>query len=81
MRRELHRGCVTPPASRIGIVTLKKVLRFSAIYLVFSAFAAGALLVDSWPMHPLSGRQWVLLLAVALPVTLTGERLGEGCLP
>jgi len=74
-------GYITPPSERIGIVTLKKLLRFSAIYLVVSALAAGALLVDTCPVHPRTGRQWALLLAVALPVTLLGERFGEGSLP
>jgi hypothetical protein len=59
---------------------LKRVLKFTVIYLVFSLFAAMALLIDSWPRHPRSILQWILLFVIALPVTALGEWLSDSVL-
>lgn len=50
-------------------------IRFISIYLIVSIFAAVALLADSWPRHPRSLLQWILLLIIAVPVTALGEWL------
>jgi hypothetical protein len=56
----------------------KQIVRFLWIYFLVSIFATTALLIDTWPHHPTSILEWVLLFAIALPVTLLGEWLGDG---
>jgi hypothetical protein len=55
----------------------RPVLRFVSTYLILSAFAATALLIDTWPHQPRSFLQWALLLVIALPVTVLGDWLSE----
>ena len=59
---------------------LRPLLRYLATYLIVAAFAAAALLVDTWPRYPRSILEWLLLLAIAVPVTVFGDWLTDRAL-
>jgi hypothetical protein len=58
----------------------KLLIRFVLTYLLVAAFAAAALLVDTWPRYPRSVFAWILLLVIALPVTFFGDWLTDQAL-
>jgi len=58
-------------------VRVERVLTFVALYLGLSTVLALVLLAGVFPHHPKTVAGWVLLFALALPLTLLGEFVGE----
>ena len=56
---------------------LRRVLTFLGMYVAFSALAAFILLLNFLPYHPNSLTGWLILFAVALPLTIAGEAIGN----
>ena len=52
-------------------------LRIVVGYLLVALVAAGLLLVNVWPWHPVSWRAWLLFVVLAPPVLIAGEWIGE----
>ena len=58
-------------------VRVERVLTFVVLYLGLSTVLALVLLAGIFPYHPKTVIGWVLLFALALPLTLLGEFVGE----
>lgn len=56
---------------------MKTLLRFVTIYILLSTVLALLALVPSFPARPTSALGWLALFALALPLTLAGEFVGE----
>lgn len=56
---------------------MARVLKIAGIYIGISAIAAVGVLVGVFPKHPTTLNGWLLLLAIALPLTIAGELVGE----
>jgi hypothetical protein len=56
---------------------VKPALRFVAAYVLLSAVLGGLALLQSFPARPSSWVGWLLLFALALPVTIAAEFVGE----
>ena len=54
---------------------MKKILTFIALYFLLSAVAVVGL--GGLPYHPKTVAGWVLLFALALPLTIVGELIAE----
>lgn len=55
----------------------RRLLRIVVGYLLVALVAAGLLLVNVWPWHPVSWRAWLLFVVLAPPVLIAGEWIGE----
>jgi len=58
-------------------VRVERVLTFVVLYLGLSTVLALVLLAGVFPHHPKTVVGWALLFALALPITLLGEFVGE----
>jgi len=56
---------------------MERLLTFVALYLLLSAIAVAVLLAGAFPSYPKTVAGWALLFALALPLTLVGEFVGE----
>jgi len=56
---------------------MERLLTFVVLYLVLSTIAVVVLLAGAFPYHPKTLTGWALLFALALPLTLIGEFVGE----
>ncbi|MDP2239758.1 MAG: hypothetical protein Q8K18_06285 [Burkholderiales bacterium] len=56
---------------------MTRFLKIAGIYVVMSAVAAVGVLIGIFPKHPNTINGWLLLLALALPLTIAGELVGE----
>jgi len=56
---------------------MERLLTFIGLYVALSVVAAIALLAGIFPQYPKTLGGWALLLALALPLTLAGEFVGE----
>ena len=56
---------------------MKSLLRFATIYIALSTVLGLLALVSSFPARPISAHGWLALFALALPLTLAGEFVGE----
>src|ERR1700741_835795 len=56
---------------------MRKIMRLLAGWVFLSVFAAGLLLLWSWPWRPHSALGWSLLWLGTLPLTILGEYLAE----
>jgi len=71
-----HHRSRAPVAADVR-VRVERVLTFVALYLGLSTVLALVLLAGIFPYHPKTVIGWVLLFALALPLTLLGEFVGE----
>jgi len=58
-------------------VNLRRLSRFFAFYFLIAVLAAVALLIPLCPWHPWSVRSWIMYIALALPVMVVGEWVGD----
>jgi hypothetical protein len=58
-------------------VRMRRILKFTGWYLVFSTVAAIGMLIHTFPNYPKSLGGWAWFFFLALPVTLIGEAIGE----
>ena len=56
---------------------MTRVIKIAGIYVALSAIAAIGVLIGVFPKHPTTLNGWLLLLALALPLTIAGEFVGE----
>ena len=56
---------------------MKPALRFIAAYAVLTVALGGLALLQSFPAHPTSLHGWLLLFALAVPVTIFLEFVGD----
>ncbi len=56
---------------------MERLLTFVILYLTLSTVAALVLLAEIFPHYPKTLAGWALLFALALPLTLAGELIGE----
>jgi uncharacterized membrane protein len=56
---------------------MRPALRFVAGYVLLSALLGGVALLLSFPARPTSWPGWLLLLALAVPVAIAAEFLGD----
>src|SRR5450830_492134 len=58
-------------------VFAQRFLRFVAAYVALTVAASFGMLILAFPSHPKTSMDWVWLFALALPVTLAGELVGQ----
>ena len=56
---------------------MERLLTFVLLYLILSTVLALVLLAGVFPHHPKTAVGWVFLFALALPLTIIGEFVGE----
>jgi hypothetical protein len=54
-----------------------RAFRFLGFYLALSLICAPILLLQLLPFHPRSALGWIVFVAVAVPVTIFGELIGD----
>lgn len=57
--------------------SLKRILQFLAAYVLASLVLGGILVLQSYPSKPQSLLQWGVVCALAIPLTLLGDAIGE----
>ena len=66
-----------PLMSNVRAQSMKRALRFSAVYVFLSAVLCCLALLQSFPARPTSWGSSLLLFALVVPVTIVGEAMGE----
>lgn len=56
---------------------IARILRVLGLYFAFSAVFGAGWLLESYPEHPRAPMAWVILFALAVPVTLIAEFVGH----
>ena len=56
---------------------MRRAVQVLAAYLVVSIMLSGLMLLQSYPTRPQSLTGWIVLFALALPLTILGEAVGE----
>lgn len=54
-----------------------RLLKVLGVYALLSAVLGGLLLFQAFPARPETPTGWILLFALALPITLVGEWVGD----
>ena len=56
---------------------MRRIAQFLAIYVAASLMLGGLFLLQSFPERPQSLTGWAMLFALAIPLTVVGEAVGE----